>query len=92
MTRINPCLLEPTVEIEELSHWYGLGAMRKKVIQSISMKISPGQVVLLTGPSGCGKTTLLTLIGALRKIEEGNVKVFGKQSGCGLQEFVVGNL
>tara|TARA_B100000700_G_scaffold190939_1_gene210352 strand:+ start:67 stop:666 length:600 start_codon:yes stop_codon:yes gene_type:complete len=43
------------------------------------MKIEPGEVVLLTGPSGCGKTTLLTLIGALRKVEEGDLFVFGKQ-------------
>ena len=43
------------------------------------MKISPGEVVLLTGPSGCGKTTLLTLIGALRKVEKGELSVFGNQ-------------
>jgi len=43
------------------------------------MQINPGEVVLLTGPSGCGKTTLLTLIGALRKVEEGDLSVFGYQ-------------
>ncbi len=67
------------VDIKDLSHWYGKGEMRRKVIQSISMKISPGEVVLLTGPSGCGKTTLLTLIGALRQTEKGDLFVFGKQ-------------
>ncbi len=69
----------PSVEIQGLSHSFGKGAMRRKVLQSISMKISPGEVVLLTGPSGCGKTTLLTLIGALRKIQEGDLRVFGNQ-------------
>ena len=68
-----------TVHINSLSHWYGKGLMRKKVLQSISMNIEPGEVVLLTGPSGCGKTTLLTLIGALRTIEQGDLFVFGKQ-------------
>tara|TARA_Y100001968_G_C19372841_1_gene726027 strand:+ start:199 stop:882 length:684 start_codon:yes stop_codon:yes gene_type:complete len=68
-----------TVQINSLSHWFGKGAMRKQVLQSISMNIKPGEVVLLTGPSGCGKTTLLTLIGALRKIEKGDLFVFGKQ-------------
>ena len=68
-----------TLEIVSLNHWYGQGEMKRHVLHSISMEISPGEVVLLTGPSGCGKTTLLTLIGALRKVQNGDVKVFGKQ-------------
>lgn len=68
-----------TLDISSLNHWYGHGEMRRHVLQSVSMEISPGEVVLLTGPSGCGKTTLLTLIGALRKVQDGELKVFGKQ-------------
>ena len=34
--------------------------------------------MLLTGPSGCGKTTLLTLIGALRTVQQGQVSVLGQ--------------
>ena len=68
-----------TLKIGSLNHWYGQGEMKRHVLHSISMEISPGEVVLLTGPSGCGKTTLLTLIGALRKVQNGDVKVFGKQ-------------
>ncbi len=72
-------VVKPTVEINSLSHWFGERSMRRKVLQSISMEIAPGEVVLLTGPSGCGKTTLLTLIGALRKVEQGDLFVFGNQ-------------
>ncbi len=71
--------LRQAVQIERLSHWFGKGDMRRKVLQSISMEIAVGEVVLLTGPSGCGKTTLLTLIGALRTVEEGNLKVLGHE-------------
>ncbi len=53
--------------------------MKKQVLHSISLDISPGEVVLLTGPSGCGKTTLLTLIGALRNIQQGHLTVLGHQ-------------
>ena len=52
----------PAVEIQSLSHAFGRGEMRRRVLQDISLTIDPGEVVLLTGPSGCGKTTLLTLI------------------------------
>ncbi len=69
----------PTVEIDELCHWYGKSVTRKQVLYSVSMKIQPGEVVFLTGPSGCGKTTLLTLIGALRKVQKGNLAVLGNQ-------------
>ncbi|ABX08944.1 DevA family ABC transporter ATP-binding protein [Prochlorococcus marinus] len=68
-----------TVQIKDLSHWFGNGSMKKQVLHSISLEISPGEVVLLTGPSGCGKTTLLTLIGALRNIQHGDLKVLGHQ-------------
>ena len=70
---------KPSISIDGLSHWYGKGSMRRQVLDSISMQINPGEVVLLTGPSGCGKTTLLTLIGALRKVEKGSLSVFGSQ-------------
>ncbi|KGG12331.1 MULTISPECIES: DevA family ABC transporter ATP-binding protein [Prochlorococcus] len=72
-------LYSHSVDIQELSHWYGKGSMKKKVLHSISLTISPGEVVLLTGPSGCGKTTLLTLIGALRNVQEGQLFVLGRQ-------------
>ena len=71
--------LASTVKIESLSHWYGRGSMRRQVLQSVDLEIAAGEVVLLTGPSGCGKTTLLTLIGALRQVQQGDVSVFGRQ-------------
>ncbi|MCP9858303.1 MULTISPECIES: DevA family ABC transporter ATP-binding protein [unclassified Cyanobium] len=66
-----------TVTVRGLSHWYGTGSMERQVLQSIDLEIHPGEVVLLTGPSGCGKTTLLTLVGALRQVMEGSVRVLG---------------
>ncbi len=69
----------PTVFIDSLSHWYGKGITRKQVLYSVSMRIEPGEVVLLTGPSGCGKTTLLTLIGALRTVDKGRLIVLGRE-------------
>lgn len=73
-----------TVAVEGLSHWYGHAAMRRQVLQGVDLAIAPGEVVLLTGPSGCGKTTLLTLVGALRTVQQGSVRVFGQElNGAG---------
>ncbi|MEB3317450.1 MAG: DevA family ABC transporter ATP-binding protein [Cyanobacteriota bacterium] len=78
---------QPAVELCGLSHWYGHGSTRRQVLQSVELLIQPGEVVLLTGPSGCGKTTLLTLVGALRQVMEGSVRVLGQElAGCGRGE------
>ena len=66
------------VVVDNLSHAFGQGEMRREVLQNISFSIEPGEVVLLNGPSGCGKTTLLTLIGALRTVQQGEVSVLGE--------------
>lgn len=69
----------PTVQVQHLNHWYGSGSMKRQVLQGINLTVAPGEVVLLTGPSGCGKTTLLTLVGALRQVQEGSVRLFGEE-------------
>jgi putative ABC transport system ATP-binding protein len=75
------------VEVQGLSHWYGKGSMRRQVLQGVDLVIQPGEVVLLTGPSGCGKTTLLTLVGALRQVMDGSVRVLGLElRSCGRGE------
>ena len=75
------------VELRSLRHAYGCGAMQRTVLQDITLRIDPGEVVLLTGPSGCGKTTLLTLIGALRTVQHGQVSVLGQRlDGAGRRQ------
>ena len=68
-----------TVEISGLSHFYGNGENRKRVLDGVNIDIEEGELVLLKGPSGCGKTTLLTLIGALRTCQSGSLKVLNNE-------------
>ena len=67
------------IAIEDVSYWYGKGALRKQVLFDVGTRIEGGEIVILTGPSGSGKTTLLTLIGALRSAQEGSVSVLGQE-------------
>ena len=68
-----------TVSIKNLSHFYGINENKKQVLNNVNFIIEKGELVLLKGPSGCGKTTLLTLIGALRKCQHGDLTVLNNQ-------------
>ena len=75
------------IDVQDLCHWYGSGSMRRQVLQGVNLQVAAGEVVLLTGPSGCGKTTLLTLVGALRQVQQGSVRVLGQDlQGAGRRE------
>jgi putative ABC transport system ATP-binding protein len=80
----------PVIEIAGLNFAYGTGESSKQVLFDNHLKIYSGEIVIMTGPSGSGKTTLLTLIGGLRSIQEGELKILGRElrgmSAAGLQE------
>ncbi|WP_414753967.1 DevA family ABC transporter ATP-binding protein [Anabaena sp. CCY 9910] len=67
------------ISVQHLNHYFGKSSLRKQVLFDISLSINPGEIVILTGPSGSGKTTLLSLMAGLRSVQEGSVKVFGKE-------------
>jgi len=66
---------QPVIEIRDLSHTYGGGGHRQQVLHDLNVTIREGELVILTGKSGCGKSTLLTLIGALRGVQTGSLRV-----------------
>ncbi|MDJ0708480.1 MAG: DevA family ABC transporter ATP-binding protein [Leptolyngbyaceae cyanobacterium MO_188.B28] len=71
--------MAPIVSVENLTHAFGKGALRKSVLMNVELALYPGEVVILEGPSGSGKTTLLTLIGALRSVQQGSLKILGQE-------------
>lgn len=70
---------EPVIAIEKLNHYYGKGTLKKQTLFDIDLEIFSGEIVIMTGPSGSGKTTLLSLIGGLRSVQEGSLKILGQQ-------------
>ncbi|MCC5024346.1 MAG: ATP-binding cassette domain-containing protein [Candidatus Synoicihabitans palmerolidicus] len=71
--------LQPSIVIDRVSHSYGTGDTCKQVLFENELTLWSGEIVIMTGPSGSGKTTLLTLIGGLRSVQEGSLRVLGKE-------------
>jgi putative ABC transport system ATP-binding protein len=67
------------VRARGVNYSFGSGETRTQVLYDNELEVGRGEVMILTGPSGSGKTTLLTLIGTLRRMQEGSLVVLGRE-------------
>jgi putative ABC transport system ATP-binding protein len=72
----------PVVRLTKVNHHFGSGETRTHTLKDIDLEILPGELVILSGPSGCGKTTLLTLLGGLRGLQEGDIEIWNEREGA----------
>ena len=63
-----------TLTIEKLSYSYRNGDEKRKVLDDVNAKFEAGKIYAIVGESGSGKTTFLSLISALDKLQDGDVK------------------
>jgi len=68
----------PIVQAENLTKVYGRGDTSVTALDSVNLRIKPGEFVAVMGPSGCGKSTLLHLLGGLDLPSSGRVVVDGQ--------------
>jgi ABC-2 type transport system ATP-binding protein len=66
----------PSVDVEHLHLSYGA----RTVLDDLSLRLAPGQVVGLLGRNGAGKTSLLESLLDLRTPTRGRVRLFGQPS------------
>ncbi|WP_426231709.1 amino acid ABC transporter ATP-binding protein [Pararhizobium sp. DWP3-4] len=59
------------IEITNLSKWYG----SLQVLDSCSVSVKKGEVVVVCGPSGSGKSTLIKTVNALEPFQKGEIIV-----------------
>lgn len=75
---------EGWIEFEDVSFAYG----DVEVLNDVSMRIEPGEVVALVGASGTGKSTLAQLVAGLLRPDNGQVAVGGRVALVSQQPFV----
>src|SRR5262245_40514110 len=71
----------PVLRITGVNHFFGAGDTRTQVLFDNTLEVLPGEMVIMSGPSGSGKTTILTLIGGLRTLQEGEIEVWDADRG-----------
>lgn len=64
--------------IENLSYSYQNGDRTQKVLDNINATFESGKIYAIVGESGSGKTTFLSLISALDKLQDGDIKYNNK--------------
>lgn len=67
--------MNAVISARDLTYAYSAS---RTVLSSLDLEVAAGEIVVVTGASGVGKTTLLTLCGALRSMQQGELRVFGR--------------
>lgn len=82
--------MDELVELTDVSKVYE-GGRRFAALDTVSIRIAPGEFTAIMGPSGSGKSTMLNLIGGLDRPTSGLVEVdganLGRLSETGLARF-----
>jgi len=63
----------PRLEIRNITRRYD----GRLVVDDVSLRVMPGQVMCLLGPSGCGKSTTLRMIAGVEMQDSGEIHVDG---------------
>ncbi|KAI9553798.1 ABC protein [Daphnia sinensis] len=71
----------PAVLIRNAIKRYGSGKRSSPVLDGLHMNVKQGTIYGLLGASGCGKTTLLSCLVGRRRLDSGNMLVFGHEPG-----------
>ena len=65
---------DPLLEVKNIS----ISFEKRKILENISFKINPGEILGLLGPNGAGKSTIFNLITGLLKPDYGKI-IFGNK-------------
>lgn len=72
-------MTDAAISVSGLDHFFGEGEARKQALFDVNLEVARGSLTILMGPSGSGKTTLLTLMGCLRAVQAGRIRLLDQE-------------
>jgi ABC-type glutathione transport system ATPase component len=69
----------PLLNVERLDVSFGRRRAKKQVVDSVDLKVQPGEIVGLIGESGSGKSTIARAVLGLAPVAEGQIRVAGEE-------------
>ena len=67
--------MQTILELQNVVKNYG----RTPVLGGVSMEVKEGEIISVLGPSGCGKSTLLRIIAGILPLDQGLVRIRGRE-------------
>ncbi|MBI4044106.1 MAG: ABC transporter ATP-binding protein [Candidatus Diapherotrites archaeon] len=76
------------VTVENASKFFFQGKKKITALNGVSLEIKGGEIFGLLGPNGAGKTTLISSICGLLELDDGSIRVFGKNVSTQRKEVI----
>ncbi|HWP99839.1 MAG TPA: ABC transporter ATP-binding protein [Vicinamibacterales bacterium] len=70
---------EPCVEATGVVKSYPVAGGRLVVLRGVELSVARGEMVAIVGASGVGKSTLLHVLGGLDRVDEGSIRIEGRE-------------
>ncbi|MBR6168422.1 ABC transporter ATP-binding protein [Candidatus Saccharibacteria bacterium] len=67
-----------TLKVENVSYSYMNASGEQQVLRDVNAEFEAGKIYAIVGESGSGKTTFLSLVSALDRLQDGDIKYNGK--------------
>jgi NitT/TauT family transport system ATP-binding protein len=81
-TKITAGMGAAEMTVRNVSKGFGVGPLRKQVLEDCSFTLEKGKLSVLIGPSGCGKSTLVNILAGYETPDRGAIALDGKPVNC----------
>ena len=72
------CIIVQMLHLQNITFMVKKGSQQRQIIDDLSLKLAPGELLVVTGPNGSGKSTLAQLIMGIQTPTSGRILLGGE--------------